>query len=181
MRNSAGGSSFAERILWSLTYVPLVDRRSRSRTESLLISMAQCRRETWRSSNSMSAPPPRRPIVASGIVRLRSRPFEAPSVTRIVIDLPSGRSRAALRLPEDSSRRVAATGRSSSETGSVIIVDDPVSRGTRSTIELCAHIQQRIWYMRRPVVSASSISTCALQCVQRTRMRKLYHWCKQAR
>jgi hypothetical protein len=51
-----------------------------------------------------------------------------------------------------------------------MIVDDPESRGTRSMIELCAHIQQRTWIMRRPATSASSTSIWAEQWAQRTRM-----------
>jgi hypothetical protein len=48
-----------------------------------------------------------------------------------------------------------------------------MSTGTKSTKDICAHIQQRICAMRRPLYSLSSKSTCAEQWVQRTRMSKL--------
>jgi hypothetical protein len=51
-----------------------------------------------------------------------------------------------------------------------MMVEEPESRGTKSMIELWAHIQQRTWIIRRPATSASSSSIWAVQWAQRTRM-----------
>src|SRR5580698_10277068 len=91
------------------------------------------------SSISKSAPPRRRPMVTSGIVKPRSSPWEEPPTTEIAIDLPSGRSSVATLELSDCSRRVAAKGRSWGATGSVTIVEDLTSGGIRSTTTLRTH------------------------------------------
>jgi len=97
MRNLDISSNRALKTRESPRYVPLVDRKSCKRMASRLTSTAQCTRDTFRSSISMSAPPPSRPMVMSGRDNSYSIPCDEPAITEILIVLSCGSARSAVR------------------------------------------------------------------------------------
>lgn len=89
-------SSRAAKTRESPRYVPFVERKSCKRMASRLTSTAQCKRDTFGSSISMSAPPPDRPIVTSGRDNSHSIPCDEPVMTEILMVLSRGSARLAV-------------------------------------------------------------------------------------
>ena len=158
MRNLDISSNRALKTRELPRYVPLVDRKSCKRMASRLTSTAQCNRDTFRSSISMSAPPPNRPIVMSGRDNSHSIPCDEPAMTEILIVLSRGSARSAV-CERGTPSSLESLHLSCSADELTAIVGGPGSTGDEPSSTGKVHIQH-VTCEGRPLANCSS-SKCS--------------------